>query len=116
VTPAISPSNVQLTEADNGGTVTVPVGSEVTLQLGSTYWQVEGSSDAAVLELVSGPDTSAAPMGACLPGAGCGNVTAVFRAVGPGQAAIQAGRTSCGEALQCSGTAGAYKVTIVVAR
>jgi hypothetical protein len=45
---------------------------------------------------------------------GCGTVTAVFRAVAPGSATITASRTTCGEALLCTGSAGAYEVTIVV--
>jgi hypothetical protein len=113
-TPAATASNRQVGEADNGRTVSVTVGSEVTLLLGNTYWQVQGSSDPAVLALVSGPTASSAGLTACVPGAGCGTVTAVFRALAPGEATITAGRTTCGEALMCTGTAGAYKVTIVV--
>jgi hypothetical protein len=45
---------------------------------------------------------------------GCGTVTAVFHALKPGQATISASRTTCGEALLCTGSAGAYEVTIVV--
>ena len=115
-TPAPSASNPLVTEADNGRTLMVPVGSELTLELGSTYWQVGDSSDPAVLELVSGPAVSAAGMGACVPGGGCGTVTAVYRALAPGRAVIAARRTTCGEALTCTGTAGAYEVTVVVGR
>jgi hypothetical protein len=115
-TPAATSSNRPVSEADNGHSVTVPVGSEVTLLLGNTYWQVVGSSDPAVLVLVSGPTASPAGFTACVPGAGCGTVSAVFRAVAPGRATITAGRTTCGEALNCTGSAGAYEVTIVVGR
>jgi hypothetical protein len=113
-TPAASTSNQQVNEADNGQTVTVTVGSFVTLQLGNTYWQVAASSDSAVLVLASGPTASGAGPSACLPGMGCGTVTAVFRAVAPGSATVSASRTTCGEALLCTGSAGAYEVTIVV--
>jgi hypothetical protein len=113
-TIAATASDRPLGEADNGGRVTVAVGSEVTLKLGSTYWQVQGSSDPTVLALISGPTVSAAGPTACIPGAGCGTVTAVFRALAPGSATIVASRTTCGEALRCTGTAGAYEVTIVV--
>jgi hypothetical protein len=112
-TPTAAPTSTTITEADNGRTLTVPVGSEVTLELGNTYWQVGDSSDPAVLKLTSGPTASAA-MGACVAGAGCGTVTAVYRAIAPGRADITAARTSCGEAMQCTGTAGAYAVTVVV--
>jgi hypothetical protein len=113
-TPAATAANRPITEADNGRSVTVMVGSEVTLQLGNTYWQVQDSSNPAVLALVSAPTASGAGMTACVPGAGCGRVTAVFRAVAPGRATITASRTTCGEALLCTGSAGAYAVTIVV--
>jgi hypothetical protein len=112
--PAPTPSNLHVNEADNGHTVTVGVGSEITLELANTYWQVQASSDPAVLALVSGPTASGAGPSACLPGMGCGIVTATFRALTPGQATITASRTTCGEALLCTGSAGAYAVTIVV--
>jgi hypothetical protein len=112
--PVATSSHQQVTEADNGHNVTVAVGSEITLELGNTYWQVQGGSDPAVLALVSGPTASGAAPSACLPGMGCGTVTAVFRALTPGQATITASRTTCGEAVLCTGSAGAYAVTIVV--
>lgn len=113
-TPGASPADVRLTEVDNGHTVTVAVGSTVTVVLASTYWQVQGSSDAAVLLLASGPVIAPAAQGTCVPGGGCGTVTTVFRALGPGRASVTAGRTTCGEAMQCTGTNGAFEVTIVV--
>lgn len=111
---AALPSNEQVTEADNGQTVTVTVGSEITLTLGNTYWTIEASSDPAVLTLESGPTTSGTAPSSCLPGMGCGEVTAAFRALAPGQATITASRTTCGEALLCTGSAGAFAVNIVV--
>jgi hypothetical protein len=113
-TPAATPFDRQVGEADNGGTVSVAVGSKVTLLLRNTYWQVQGSSDPAVLALVSGPTASAAGPLVCVPGAGCGTVTAVFVALAPGRATITASRTTCGEALMCTGTAGAYEVSVVI--
>ena len=112
-TPA-APTTRQVGDGDNGRSVSVPVGATVSLVLASTYWQVQGSSDGAVLTLVMGPTASAAAVGACVPGAGCGTVTTVFRAVAPGSATITAARTTCGEALRCTGSAGAYLLTIVV--
>jgi hypothetical protein len=113
-TPAATAANQQVNEADNGQSVTVAVGSEVTLRLANTYWQVQASSDPAVLALVSGPTASGVAPSACLPGMGCGIVTATFRALKQGQATITASRTTCGEALMCTGSAGAYEVTIIV--
>jgi hypothetical protein len=104
-----------VTEAENGKTVTVTPGSTVTLVLSNTYWQVQGSSDAKVLAPVADPTVSAPPMGgACVPGSGCGTVTVVFHAVAAGHASILASRTTCGEAMMCQGSAGAFEVTIVV--
>ena len=113
-TPSPAPSVANVLEGDNGRTVAVSVGSEVALDLKSTYWQVAGSSDPAVLALVSGPTVSAAAMGTCVPGGGCGTVVATFRALAPGRAVITASRTTCGEAMRCTGADGAYEVTIVV--
>lgn len=105
---------MQLSEPDNGKRIAVTVGSRVTLVLHNTYWQVLGTSNSAVLMLVSGPVAAGSGPIACIPGAGCGTVTAVFRAASSGSATIAASRTSCGETLQCVGGAGSYEITIVV--
>ena len=112
--PVPTPSNLQVSESSNGQSLTVAVGSEVTIRLANTYWQIQPSSDSGVLVLVSGPTASGAAASACLPGMGCGMVTATFRALTPGQATITASRTTCGEALLCTGSAGAYEVNVVV--
>lgn len=109
-----SPAGSPVTESDNGRSVVVRVGSDVKLVLHNTYWQISKSSDPAVLALVAGPDYSGAGPISCIPGTGCGTVTAVFRAIAPGQATVTASRTSCGEVLACTGSAGAYRVTFVV--
>ena len=109
-----APAGSPVTESDNGRSVVVHVGSDVTLVLHNTYWQISKSSDPAVLALVSGPDYSGAGGISCVPGTGCGTVTTVFRAIAPGQATVTASRASCGEVLACTGTAGAYRVTFVV--
>ncbi len=118
ITPAPSSASAKLTisEAADGRTVTVHVGTLVTLELHSTYWQVDGSSNAAVLGPVSGPTAVPASPGTCVPGGGCGTVVAVFRAIAPGRATVTAARTTCGEALLCTGSAGAFDVTVVVER
>jgi hypothetical protein len=109
-----APAGSPVTESDNGRSVVVRVGSDVTLVLHSNYWQISKSSDPAVLALVTGPDYSGAGSISCVPGTGCGTVTTVFHALTPGQATVTASRTSCGEVMACTGTAGAYKVTFVV--
>lgn len=112
--PASTAVTVQLGEPDNGKSIAVTVGSQVTLVLHNTYWQVQGSSDPAVLAMVTGPVTTGAGPIACIPGTGCGTVTAVFRAATPGTATVSASRTSCGEALRCVGGAGSFEIKVVV--
>ena len=114
--PASAPplAGPQVTETDNGHTLRLHAGSELKLILHNTYWQIVGSSDLTVLAPVGAAVYSGAGMISCIPGSGCGTVTQVFRAAGLGQATLTASRTSCGEALQCTGTAGSFKVTIVV--
>lgn len=112
--PASTAASTQLGEPDNGKSIAVTVGSQVTLVLHNTYWQVQGSSDPAVLAVVTGPVTTGAGPIACIPGSGCGTVTAVFRAATPGTATVSASRTSCGEALRCVGGAGSFEITVVV--
>jgi hypothetical protein len=107
-------AGAQITETDNGQTLRVHAGSELKLILHNTYWQIAGSSDPAVLAPLGAAVYSGAGLISCIPGTGCGTVTQVFRAAGLGQATLTASRTSCGEALQCAGTAGSYRVTIVV--
>lgn len=114
--PASAPplAGPQVTETDNGHTLRVHVGSELKLILHNTYWQIAGSSSTAVVAPLGAAVYSGAGLISCIPGSGCGTVTQAFRAAGLGQATLTASRTSCGEALQCTGTAGSYKVTIVV--
>ncbi len=113
-TPAGPASTTELTEADNGRTVTVAVGATVTLVLHNIYWQVQDSSKPSVLTMVGRPVYSGAGTIKCIPGTGCGTVTATFKAVAQGSALISASRSSCGEALQCTGGAGKFEVTVAV--
>lgn len=108
---SLGPSAVRVTDADNGRTVTLARGGRLTVTLASTYWSIAGSSDPAVLRLDGQPLASP---GSCPPGVGCGQVTATFTAVGPGRAEVTASRSSCGEALSCTGGAGSYRVAVVV--
>ncbi len=102
-----------LTEANNQQLVRLHVGDRVQVVLSSTYWQIAGSSDPTVLRQSGGAATSPAP-GGCVPGQGCGAVTAAYDAIAPGQAHVSAGRTTCGEALLCSAGQSTYRVTVVV--
>jgi hypothetical protein len=101
------------TDAENGHRITVQVGDRVSVVLHSTYWNFAGSSNAAVMAPDGSPTVSPNPSG-CVPGQGCGTATAVFVAAAPGTAQITASRTSCGEALRCTGSAGMYRLTVAV--
>ncbi|MGA3057303.1 MAG: hypothetical protein ABSE70_04600 [Candidatus Limnocylindrales bacterium] len=114
-TPAGPTSTTELGEADSGRTLTVSVGATVKLVLHNIYWTVHDSPDPSVMTMVGQPVYSGAGAVKCIPGTGCGTVTATFKALAPGNALISASRSSCGEALQCTGGAGMFEVTVVVA-
>ena len=111
--PTVDARTLTARDADNGHALSVHVGDHLQVVLGSTYWQLSGSSDPAVLRPSSQPTVSPQP-GGCVPGGGCGTVSARFEAVAPGRADVTASRTSCGEALACTGAQGSYRVTVVV--
>ena len=98
---------------DNGKTVHAQVGDTVEVVLTSTYWKMGPTSNTAVLAAHGAPTTVPSP--GCVPGQGCGTVTATFHVVGKGTATVTASRVSCGEALRCTDGAGAFRITIVAA-
>jgi hypothetical protein len=108
-------ATVTATEADNGRTVTVAVGEHLVVRLASTYWRFEAVGSGAALSSVGVPAVAASPSGSgCVPGGGCGTVTATYLAMAPGQATVAADRTSCGEALRCTGSDGTYRLHVLV--
>ncbi|HEY4026169.1 MAG TPA: hypothetical protein VGO86_07035 [Candidatus Dormibacteraeota bacterium] len=110
--PRLTPLVVR--DQDNGHTISIRVGERVAVVLASTYWRLDGSSDPAVLRQLTEATMSPQPSG-CVPGQGCGTVSALFDAVAAGRADVTAKRTSCGEAMSCTGNLGLYRVTVVVA-
>jgi hypothetical protein len=102
-----------VTDHANGQTIDLRQGQVLQVVLSSTYWQIHGSSNSAVLSLLSGPSTQPQPSG-CVPGQGCGTVTAVYRAVAAGRAQVSASRSVCGEALGCTGANSQFVVHVVV--
>ncbi len=107
--PAGTPGAIHLDETANGTTVAVSVGEQIIVTLASTYWTF-GPPQPPVLQADSQPSTSPSP--GCIPGGGCGTVTAAFTVASTGTATIAASRTSCGEALRCGPGRGSYQVTI----
>jgi hypothetical protein len=110
-TPALA-AGTTFGGADNGHTVTVRTGQQFRVVLDSTYWTFPDQPGSAVVRAVNTPTYQPSP--GCVPGEGCGTATASFTAVAPGSVTITASRTSCGEAMACTGTAGEYSVTVVV--
>jgi hypothetical protein len=104
---------VVVRDQDNGHAVSIRAGERLSVVLASTYWKVDGSSNEAALRQLTQPTVSPQP-GGCVPGGGCGTVSALFEAVAAGRADVSARRTSCGEALSCTGSQGIYRVTVVV--
>jgi hypothetical protein len=106
--------SVSLDERDNGHTVRVTAGMSIVVVLDSTYWMFDALTGTDVLRPRQAPSAVASRGGGCVPGSGCGSVTATFTAVGAGVANVRATRTSCGEALRCGPEQGSFTVTIVV--
>lgn len=99
-------------DSDNGRTFQLHVGDRLEVRLGSTYWTVKGSSNPGVL-VAEGPMVVSPSPSGCVPGGGCGTVAVTFDVVGAGTADVTASRTSCGEAMGCTGSEGSYRITVV---
>jgi hypothetical protein len=106
--------SVSVTEHNKGQTVTVARGTRIVLRLHSTYWRLRGSSNPAVVRQTGAQQIHAVLPPKCLPGAGCGTVSAPFEAIHAGRALLRAARTTCGEALRCAPAQQRYSVVIVV--
>ena len=100
-------------DSDSGKTVELRVGDRLEVKLDSTYWTIHESSNPSVLRRAGPAVISPQPHG-CVPGAGCGRAIASFDAVGRGSADVTASRNSCGEAMGCVGSAGSYRLSVVV--
>jgi hypothetical protein len=106
---------VAVDEKDNGQTITVVPGATVEVVLHSTYWSFAPLTGNGVLRSEGTPSVAASRPGqGCVPGGGCGTVTATFTAVGAGTADVRASRTSCGEAMACGPDQASFTVRIVV--
>jgi hypothetical protein len=100
-------------DRSSGKTIRISVGDRVALILGSTYWNIRGSSAAAVLRQ-EGPAKLLGSPRSCPPGVGCGSVRTFFTGLSPGTAVITAHRDSCGEALRCVGSRGQFRLTVTI--
>jgi len=111
--PGPTPATVTAGDQDNGHELSLHVGDHLLLTLNSTYWTISESSNPPVLRQAAQPVVSPRRSG-CVPGEGCGTVRASFDALAPGAADVTASRTSCGEALACTGGAGSYRLRVLV--
>ena len=113
-TAATAPAVVRvITEADNRHAVKIRRGQKLAVQLHNTYWRFAAPSTSALVA-IGAPVYAPKLGGGCVPGEGCGTVTARFRAARTGSATIKATRQSCGEALRCRPGAGTFEVTVAV--
>lgn len=110
---AAPPTRVAADYGDNGGTVTVAVGSQLTVSLGSTYWSFAPPAPDGPLR-GSPAMVRSGSGGRTVPGSGQGTVVETFRALARGTATVTATRRSCGEAMRCTGGQGDYRLTVVV--
>jgi hypothetical protein len=110
-------------DPDNGHTITLAVGDSLEVRLSGAGWTFSADTSGPALRQVGQPTAGPAPTGgtsptagrsACVPGGNCIQVTATFAAASPGQAVVLATRTSCGEAMRCTGGAGSYRLSVVV--
>jgi hypothetical protein len=101
-----------VTATDATTSVTLRRGQTVRVILGSTYWTFDPPSNAAVLRLQGPP--AVAPSKPCVPGGGCGTVTASYTAVAAGQSMVLATRSSCGEAMGCTVAGSHYTLIVTV--
>jgi len=100
-------------EGSDGSTIRLQRRQRLVVTLHSTYWQI-GQPGSSVLAVTHEPAVAAGPGCASIPGTGCGTVTAEYVAGRAGTTALAAHRNSCGEALRCTGTAGEWRITVVV--
>lgn len=105
---------VVIGDNDRGHTVDVHKGDVIQLVLHSTYWQPALPMDGAVVAQGDVRRQATHTSARCVPGAGCGTVSATYVAERDGQTLLTATRATCGEAMRCVGDNGAYEVTVRV--
>ncbi len=122
LTSAQAVTTTLLSEKNASKTVVVKLGSKIELSLHSMYWQLTvpakssslTSKGAPILKpILPGPK---APAGCRIAGSGCGTQIWVFSATKVGLTHLVASRTTCGEAMQCTGANGRFTVSVKVTR
>jgi hypothetical protein len=115
--PATHGGRVIETDKNNGDTLVLRRGQQLSVVLSSTYWQFQSSSNPAVLRPEGRPQVNPQlppGSGGCVPGQGCGAASATFLAIAAGRVTVTATRTTCGEALRCIGANGRFSLQVIV--
>ncbi len=114
--PAPTPASgtLEVGEKDKNATLPATVGEIVDLVLHSTYWTIQ-RPDAAILKPLM-PEPKVTPDFRGVPGSGSGTVEMRYQVIGAGTAQLSATRTSCGEAMLCTGENGKFRVSITATR
>jgi len=122
VSSAQAATSKPLSENNINQVTSVKIGSQISLTLHSMYWSLAQQSKSSSLTAKGAPvlkpilPGAAAPHGCAIAGSGCGTQTWKFVASKVGTAHLIATRTSCGEAMRCTGTNGRFEVTVKVSR
>ncbi len=104
-----------LNENSANKTYSMKVGATFHLVLHSTYWSLGSIAASAPIKSLGDPKPATPTTGpANPPGMGTGTLDWTLKAVRRGTYALTASRTSCGEALRCTGNQGSYLVRIRV--
>lgn len=105
-----------LSEASNHHTVTIVAGTTFSVKLHNTYWTLTPLPSTSALAQVGVTKVvgSLPSSSGCVPGQGCGTVSAHFVTRHAGYARLSATRTSCGEALRCTPASGHWTVVVHV--
>jgi len=114
---AASMAKVTIGESSNGHVVTVAKGAHLVVTLHNTYWTIAPLTGRTVLTQLGAQQTRGQLPGAthaCVPGQGCGTVTMNYVANTAGLVRLTAHRTTCGEAMRCTGSQGSWSVSVRV--
>ncbi len=115
-------TTTSISEKNASRTVVVKLGSRVELSLHSMYWQLSVPAKSSSLTSKGAPSLKpilpgpTAPAGCRIAGSGCGTQTWIFAATKVGLTHLVASRTTCGEAMQCTGANGRFTVSVKVIR
>jgi hypothetical protein len=119
---ASASGRISVNESSANKSYKIKVGSTITMTLHSMYWSLTPLASNAALKSKGDPVQSPimpgpnAPAGCGIPGSGCGTQVWKFTATKAGVTQLAATRTSCGEAMQCTGDQGKFAVTIRVVK